>query len=213
MDIRLFFEVGEIDGQTPLGAACTAGCAPTAAMTNEKCNSANNENNANNENDPATDLTATPREMGSDGEGVCAKAPNKVVGYTFITSKGVQRCFYVRNLPTSAAGASFQKNAVLINVNGYSTGAAGGNKAAERYGFTHIITSGETKDGLGGFAMEFGNNNVVNDANLTPCADEGWCGSARRSTCLDMAVERAAGTPMPPSAGPRTLPRARGFLC
>ena len=34
------------------------------------------------------------------------------------------------------------------------------------------ITAGEEKDGNGKFAMEFGNNGVVNDANLTPCTDE-----------------------------------------
>ena len=76
----------------------------------------------------------------------------------------------VRNLPASASSGK-SKNPVLIKVNGYSAGANAGSNTAERYGFTHIITAGEKKDGLGGFAMEFGNNNVINDANLTPCAD------------------------------------------
>ena len=48
------------------------------------------------------DLTATPRWLNGT-EGVCEAAPNNADGYTFKTSKGVQRCFYVRRRSTRAA--------------------------------------------------------------------------------------------------------------
>ena len=138
----------------------------------------NKNKNDNNDNDkPTVPTRCTSSNQGSCDCGKDSSNSNDVITYVWWISENIQRCIHTFNLDSNSPNNNDNDNdtkskkPVLISVSGYGQGMIHGQtlERATHYDYAAIGIGSTTKDGAGGFGLEFPNNGVVNTENPTPC--------------------------------------------
>jgi len=120
----------------------------------------------------AADKPTVPTLCSPANQGTCECGSGSIVTYVWWIPGDHQRCIHTYNLDGSFGGGTALPS--LLTVSGYGQGMIGGNviKKAAHYGYAAIGVGSTTKDGAGGFGLEFPNDGVANAGNPAPCGPE-----------------------------------------